>query len=105
MTLLPSDLMTQPLILSSIACDGSDVVNQFLRGVGGDLLQFNDISSIDVSTVGGNTQFRLGDGVTGNTGFATGSLFLTLNGVTGFASANINNNILVGSIPTTFNFS
>jgi hypothetical protein len=85
--------------------DDSDVVNQFLRGVGGDLLQFNNIAAIDVRTVGGNTQFRLGDGVTGNGGFANGSLLLTLNGVTGFASGNINDNILAGSIPTAFNFS
>jgi Ca2+-binding RTX toxin-like protein len=85
--------------------DDSDVVNQFLRGVGGDLLQFNNIAAVDVRTVGGNTQFRLGDGVTGNGGFANGSLLLTLNGVTGFASSNINDNILAGSIPTTFNFS
>ncbi len=85
--------------------DDSDSVNQFLRGVGGDLLQFNNINNIDVRTVGGNTQFRLGDGVTGNGGFANGSLLLTLNGVTGFASGNINDNILLGSIPTAFNFS
>ena len=85
--------------------DDSDVVNQFLRGVGGDLLQFNNIAAIDVRAVGGNTQFRLGDGVTGNGNFGNGSLLLTLNGVTGFASSNINDNILAGSIPTTFNFS
>ncbi len=85
--------------------DGSDVVHQFLRGFGGDLLQFNNIAAVDVRTVGGNTQFRLGDGVTGNGGFANGSLLLTLNGVTGFASSNINDNILAGSIPTTFYFS
>ena len=85
--------------------DGSDVVNQFLRGLGGDLLQFNNIAAIDVSTVGGNTQFLLGDGVTGNVGFASGSLLLTFNGVTGFTSSNINDNILAGSIPTSFNFS
>jgi Ca2+-binding RTX toxin-like protein len=85
--------------------DDSDVVNQFLRGVGGDLLQFNNIAAIDVRTVGGNTQFRLGDGVTGNGNFGNGSLLLTLNGVTGFASSNINDNILVGSISTTFHFS
>jgi len=85
--------------------DGSDVVHQFLLGLGGDLLQFNNIAAVDVRTVGGNTQFRLGDGVTGNAGFANGSLLLTLNGVTGFTSSNINDNILAGSIPTTFNFS
>ncbi len=85
--------------------DGSDVVNQFQFGAGGDLLQFNNIAAIDVSTVGGNTQFFLGDGVTGNGGFANGSLLLTLNGVTGFDPSNINTNLLAGSVPTNFNFS
>jgi predicted extracellular nuclease/2',3'-cyclic-nucleotide 2'-phosphodiesterase (5'-nucleotidase family)/Ca2+-binding RTX toxin-like protein len=85
--------------------DGFDSVNQFVRGLGGDLLQFNGINSIDVRTVGENTQFRLGDGVSGNAGFGNGSLLLTLNGVNGFTADNISNNILAGSIPTTFKFS
>ena len=85
--------------------DGSDSVNQFLRGVGGDILQFNDIAAIDVRTVGVNTQFRLGDGVAGNARFGNGSVLLTLNGVTGFTASNINDNILTGSIPTVFQFS
>ncbi|CAN1210926.1 5'-nucleotidase/2',3'-cyclic phosphodiesterase [Tumidithrix helvetica PCC 7403] len=85
--------------------DGSDSVNQFMRGLGGDLLQFNGIAAVDVRTVNGNTQFRLGDGVTGNAGFGSGSLLLTLNGVNGFTAGNINDNILVGSTPTVFQFS
>ena len=85
--------------------DGNDGVHQFLRGVGGDILQFNGIAGIDVRTVGGNTQFRLGDGVAGNAGFSNGSVLLTLNGVTGFTASNINDNILAGSIPTVFQFS
>jgi Ca2+-binding RTX toxin-like protein len=85
--------------------DGSDSVNQFLRGVGGDILQFNGIAAIDVRTVGVNTQFRLGDGVGGNARFGNGSVLLTLNGITGFTASNINDNILTGSIPTVFQFS
>jgi predicted extracellular nuclease/2',3'-cyclic-nucleotide 2'-phosphodiesterase (5'-nucleotidase family)/Ca2+-binding RTX toxin-like protein len=85
--------------------DDSDVVNQFTRGIGGDLLQFNGIAAIDVRTVNGNTQFRLGDGIAGNNNFGSGSLLLTLNGVNGFTSSNINDNILVGSNPTIFQFS
>ena len=85
--------------------DGNDGVNQFLRGVGGDILQFNGIAGIDLRTVGGNTQFLLGDGVAGNAGFSNGSVLLTLNGVTGFTASNINDNILAGSIPTVFQFS
>jgi predicted extracellular nuclease/2',3'-cyclic-nucleotide 2'-phosphodiesterase (5'-nucleotidase family)/Ca2+-binding RTX toxin-like protein len=85
--------------------DDSDVVNQFTRGLGGDLLQFNGIAAIDVRTVNGNTQFRLGDGIAGNNNFGSGSLLLTLNGVNGFTSSNINDNILAGSNPTIFRFS
>jgi len=85
--------------------DDSDVVNQFIRGIGGDLLQFNGIAAIDVRTVNGNTQFRLGDGIAGNNNFGSGSLLLTLNGVNGFTSSNINDNILAGSTPTIFQFS
>ncbi|WP_211167703.1 esterase-like activity of phytase family protein [Pseudanabaena yagii] len=85
--------------------DDSDVVNQFTRGIGGDLLQFNGIAAIDVRTVNGNTQFRLGDGIAGNNNFGSGSLLLTLNGVNGFTSSNINDNILAGSTPTIFQFS
>ncbi|MEE3715131.1 esterase-like activity of phytase family protein [Tumidithrix elongata RA019] len=85
--------------------DGSDSVNQFIRGLGGDLLQFNGIAAVDVRTVNGNTQFRLGDGVAGNAGFGNGSLLLTLNGVNGFTAGNINDNVLAGSIPTVFQFS
>jgi hypothetical protein len=85
--------------------DGSDTVNQFVRGSGGDLLQFNGIGSIDVITSGLNTLFRVGDGVASNSGFGNGTLLVTLNGVGGFTSANIASNTLAGTLPVTFNFS
>ncbi|NJR41110.1 MAG: hypothetical protein HC781_22555 [Leptolyngbyaceae cyanobacterium CSU_1_4] len=84
--------------------DGSDTVNQFVRGVGGDLLQFNGISSIDVTTSLLNTVFRIGDGIAGNSGFGRGAVLLTLPLVRGFTAANIGNNILAGTLPTTFRF-
>jgi serralysin len=85
--------------------DGSDTVNQFVRGSGGDFLQFNGITSIDVITSGLNTLFRVGDGVAGNSGFGSGTLLVTLNSVRGFTAANIGSNILAGTLPTTFKFS
>ncbi|WP_413173195.1 beta strand repeat-containing protein [Anabaena azotica] len=72
---------------------GTDVIWQFNRGVGGDLLSFSGITNIDVKTVGTSTQFRLGDGISGNTGFATGDLLVTLSGSNGFSSSNISENI------------
>ncbi len=85
--------------------DGSDAVNQFVRGAGGDVLQFNGISSIDVVTSGLNTLFRLGDGVAGNSGFGGGTLLVTLTLNRGFTATNIASNILAGTVPTTFKFS
>lgn len=88
------------------AGDGSDTVTQFVRtGTSVDLLQFNEISAIDVVASGNSTVFRLGDGVAGNAGFGSGAVLVTLNGVTGFTAANISSNISQGTVPTTFNFS
>jgi hypothetical protein len=36
----------------------------------------------------------LGDGISGNTGFGTGSLLLTTSATTGFVSADVNVNLL-----------
>jgi Ca2+-binding RTX toxin-like protein len=83
--------------------DGSDRVNQFIRGLGGDQLQFNGIANIDVVTIGSNTQFRLGNG-SSTSGFGNGLLLLTLNGVTGFDATNISDNILSGTPSTVFSF-
>jgi subtilase family serine protease len=69
--------------------EGSDVIKNFVRGVGGDFLSFNGITAIDVMKVGKNTEFRLGDGVAGNSNFGKGELLMTLQGVTGFTAINI----------------
>jgi hypothetical protein len=69
--------------------DGSDVVKEFVRAKGGDLLSFSGIADIDVVKLGTNTEFRLGDGITGNAGFGTGDLLVTLQGRTGFTTSNI----------------
>jgi hypothetical protein len=73
--------------------DGSDVVKQFVRGMGGDFLSFSGIADIDVVKLGTNTEFRVGDGITGNTGFGTGNLLMTLQGTTGFNTLTISNNL------------
>ncbi|MBD2291935.1 cadherin-like domain-containing protein [Anabaena sphaerica FACHB-251] len=72
--------------------DGTDMIRQFNR-ISGDLLLFSGITDIDVKTVGNSTQFRLGDGIAGNAGFATGDLLVTLSGTSGFSSSNISENI------------
>jgi len=77
--------------------DGSDVIHQFQRGAGGDLLQFEGIEAIDVVVHGRNTYFHLGDGVTGNTGFGSGELLAELRGVGGFTSDNIGLNLASGN--------
>lgn len=72
---------------------GSDIVRGFQRGAGGDLIAFEKITAIDVITVGGNTQFRFGDGIQGNAGFGAGDLLVTLEGTTGFNASNVNANV------------
>jgi hypothetical protein len=47
--------------------------------------------------VGKNTEFRLGDGVAGNSGFGKGELLITLQGVTGFNSINLEYNLAVSN--------
>ncbi|MFN5990459.1 MAG: hypothetical protein ACK47Q_13650, partial [Dolichospermum sp.] len=42
--------------------DGTDTVYQFVRGVGGDKLNFTGIASFDVITLGNSTLVRVGDG-------------------------------------------
>jgi Ca2+-binding RTX toxin-like protein len=73
--------------------DGSDVVKQFVRGKGGDLLSFSGIANIDVVRLGTNTELRIGDDITGNAGFGSGSLLMTLQGTTGFTASNIADNL------------
>jgi Ca2+-binding RTX toxin-like protein len=74
--------------------DGSDRLNQFLTGAGGDILSFNGITAIDVvfQSGTGNTRFHLGDGIAGNGGFGTGDLLINLVN-TNFTSADVLTNI------------
>ncbi|MEG3436087.1 choice-of-anchor L domain-containing protein [Pannus brasiliensis CCIBt3594] len=67
--------------------DGSDTINQFVKGT--DKLSFTGISFIDVQVSGSNTQLRVGDGIAGNAGFGTGSLLATIAGVTGFTATHL----------------
>jgi Ca2+-binding RTX toxin-like protein len=73
--------------------DGSDLVKEFVRAKGGDLLSFSGIADIDVVKLGSNTELRIGDGIAGNAGFGTGDLLMTLQGTTGFTTRNIIDNV------------
>jgi Ca2+-binding RTX toxin-like protein len=73
--------------------DGQDVIKNFVKGIGGDLLMFNGIDAIDVVKVGKNIEFRQGDGITGNAGFGTGELLMTLQGTSGFTADSVSNNL------------
>ena len=77
--------------------DATDRVYQFVRGVGGDKLNFTGIASFDVITSGTSTLVRVSDGIGGNTGFGTGQLLVTLSGTSGFTSANANINLFGGA--------
>ncbi|ULP70924.1 DUF4347 domain-containing protein [Nodularia sphaerocarpa] len=73
--------------------DGADTVYQFVRGVGGDQIQFTGITNIDVVRSFSNTLLRLGDGIAGNSRFGTGQLLVTLSGTSGFIGADVNVNL------------
>jgi len=77
--------------------DATDTVYQFVRGVGGDKLNFTGIASFDVITSGTSTLVRVGDGIGNNSGFGTGQLLVTLSGTSGFTSANANINLFGGA--------
>jgi Ca2+-binding RTX toxin-like protein len=74
--------------------DGADTVYNFVRGVGGDILNFTGITAIDVQVSGTNTLFKVGDGISGNSGFGTGTLLLTTSATSGFGAADVNVNLL-----------
>jgi Ca2+-binding RTX toxin-like protein len=76
---------------------GTDIVYQFVRGVGGDKLNFTNIANFDVITSGTSTLVRVGDGIAGNTGFGTGQLLVTLSGTSGFNSTNASLNLFGGT--------
>ena len=76
---------------------GTDIVYQFVRGVGGDKLNFTGIANFDVITSGTSTLVRIGDGIAGNAGFGTGQSLVTLSGTSGFNSTNANLNLFGGT--------
>nr|MCE2718594.1 DUF4347 domain-containing protein [Anabaena sp. 49628_E55] len=76
---------------------GTDIVYQFVRGAGGDKLNFTGIANFDVITSGNTTLVRAGDGIGGNIGFGTGQLLVTLSGTLGFNSTNANLNLFGGT--------
>jgi VCBS repeat-containing protein len=73
--------------------DGRDVVNQFTRGVGGDLLSFEGIEAIDVVVNDSGTFFHLGDGIEGNAGFGSGQVLAELRDVSELTAENIGQNL------------
>jgi hypothetical protein len=73
--------------------DGTDTVYNFVRGASGDLLKFTGITAIDVQVSGSNTLFKVGDGISGNSGFGTGTLLLTTSATTGFTATDIGVNL------------
>jgi Ca2+-binding RTX toxin-like protein len=77
--------------------DATDTVYHFVRGVGGDRLNFTGIASFDVITSGTSTLVRAGDGIIGNAGFGTGQLLVTLSDTSGFNSTNANVNLFGGT--------
>ena len=79
------------------AGDGADTIYQFVRGVGGDKLNFTGIPNLDVISLGGNTEVRVGDGIANNGGFGSGQLLTTLSGTTGFTATDVNINLFGGS--------
>ncbi|MFM6048589.1 MAG: DUF4347 domain-containing protein, partial [Dolichospermum sp.] len=77
--------------------DGIDIVYQFVRGVGGDKLNFTGIANFDVIISGTSTLVRVGDGIIDNAGFGTGQLLVTLSDTSGFNSGNVNLNLFGGT--------
>jgi Ca2+-binding RTX toxin-like protein len=96
---LGSDTVTDTVNYAS--GDGNDTVFNFVRGAGGDILKFTGITAIDVQVSGTSTLFKLGDGISGNSGFGSGTLLLTTSATTGFVAADVNVNLL----GATFTFS
>jgi hypothetical protein len=74
--------------------DGVDTVYNFVRGAAGDVLKFASITAIEVQVSGSNTLFKVGDGISGNSGFGSGTLLLTTSATTGFGAADVNVNLL-----------
>ena len=74
-------------IVRYVLGDGVDVISQFEKGI--DKLDIAGINAIDVKVSGNNTQLRVGNGITGDAGFGTGTLLMTLSGVNGFTATEL----------------
>lgn len=81
--------------------DGRDTITGFTRGIGNDQIFFNGISNIDVVSRNGSTELRIGDGVAGNGGFASGRMLVKVLGTTGFNA----NDVGVNLFDSSFKFS
>jgi parallel beta-helix repeat protein len=70
---------------------GKDTVTNFVRGRDemNDQVHFKGIQNVDVIINGRNTEFHVGDGITGNAGFGTGDLLLEVQGTAGFKASDI----------------
>ncbi len=85
--------------------DGQDRINAFTAGVGGDILSFSgmttalDVRLVTTATAGTNTQIRVSDGISGNSGFGQGELLMTLIGVA-LTQADITTNVDATNRPT-----
>jgi parallel beta-helix repeat protein len=68
-----------------------DTVTSFVRGQDemNDQVHFKGIQNVDVVSNGRNTEFRVGDGISGNAGFGTGELLLETQGTSGFKASDI----------------
>jgi parallel beta-helix repeat protein len=78
-------------IISYESGAGKDTVTSFVRGRDemNDQVHFKGIQNVDVVSKGGNTEFHVGDGITGNAGFGTGELLVEVQGTTGFQASDI----------------
>jgi parallel beta-helix repeat protein len=78
-------------IISYESGAGKDTVAGFVRGQNemNDQVHFKGIQNVDVVSNGGNTEFHVGDGITGNAGFGSGELLVEVQGTTGFNASDI----------------
>jgi parallel beta-helix repeat protein len=78
-------------IISYESGAGKDTVAGFVRGRDemNDQVHFKGIQNVDVVSKGGNTEFHVGDGITGNAGFGTGELLVEIQGTAGFKANDV----------------
>jgi parallel beta-helix repeat protein len=82
-------------IISYESGAGKDIVTGFVRGrrAISDQVHFKGIQNVDVVSKNGNTELRVGDGITGNAGFGTGELLVEIQGTTGFKASDVGINL------------